>query len=248
MRPRPPRSCRCPRRARPRAGARPRTRALTGDLQRDPRGEQREPHVGSVQRTCPTGLPDQERQLLVSLATLDDGEGAPHRGARRRRRRRAPPTAERHGEARGLAPAVPVREPRQSGRPRPAPAGRAPTTPSGAQYITEPFPALTSGPRRSKTARAGSGVRSTPRNAARVWFPHPAVRTRAMPGGASGRHPDGGHRPARSATSTGSAPSRCRRSTCPAADPSTRAGTPAADARFAVRRRNSNGAPSASPS
>ncbi len=45
------------------------------------------------------------------------------------------------------------------------PGSPARATPSGAQYITDPFPALTSGPRRSKTASAPS------RSAKDVWFP-----------------------------------------------------------------------------
>ena len=49
---------------------------------------------------------------------------------------------------------------------------RARATPSGEQYITEPLPAETSGPRRSNTARAASGVpRLASSSASRVCVP-----------------------------------------------------------------------------
>ena len=76
---------------------------LAHHLQRQPRGEQREAHVGAVQRAGPAGLLHQELQLLASFALGDVRDGvddrarvdlAPHeRGG-----------GARHGEARGATP------------------------------------------------------------------------------------------------------------------------------------------------
>ena len=82
-RPPPRRSCRCRRRARPRTGARARTPALGRHLQREPRREQREPHVGTVDRPRAPRRLDQVLQLLAALAVRD--RASPRRRPRGRR-------------------------------------------------------------------------------------------------------------------------------------------------------------------
>ena len=48
---------------------------LRGDLEPDPRREEREPHVGPVDATGPTRLRDEVFQLLSALAVEDGGHG-----------------------------------------------------------------------------------------------------------------------------------------------------------------------------
>ena len=86
--------------------------SLRGDLEPDPGGEEREPHVGPVDATGPTRLRHEVFQLLPSLA-VEDGRhgvlhGRPRCGAADERCR-----GERHREAGGPAALVPVRDRRE---------------------------------------------------------------------------------------------------------------------------------------
>ena len=170
--PPPRRSCRCPRPARPRGAAPLRSRLLGRDLERQSGGEEREPHVRAVDRTRPARLLHQVFELLAALPARDRVDGVDHRAlgglAAHERCDR-----ERDRETGGPAAFVPVRDGGERRRERESSSGRwAYATPSGAQYITDPLPALTSGPRSSTYARAASVAPSAARESTtRVRFP-----------------------------------------------------------------------------
>ena len=83
--------------------------ALGRHLEPDPGGEQREAHVGSVDRSRSTRLRDEVLELLSSLPV----EHRPHRVLDRlpcASPRTSAAVGERHRQARGAAPLVPVRD------------------------------------------------------------------------------------------------------------------------------------------
>ena len=132
-------------------------RRLGRHLQPDPGREQREPHVGPVDPTGPTRLHDEVLELLPPSRSTTDATAFSTAGPGSVPRTTAAVASviARHA-VRHRSSACVIDD--SSGASSWSTSGRvARKAPSGAQYITDPLPAETSGPRSATYRAAASG-------------------------------------------------------------------------------------------